>query len=172
MLDIWMPEPFEWWTKWKVVFGCPVPNIQSSEYRTGFQMVTSFWLPSCNKHLNIRTFFHMVSILTAIYPSLDRFVRYTNVPVIKCPVSAKMDHLNTRLVRCSDLHFIWFLLSLIFQLQDIKMRSEKWRLWKAINWITVDIRNPDRSGFWMVVLDRSRPFDCRNIRNSDVVSES
>jgi hypothetical protein len=44
----------------------------------------------------------MVTILTTVYSSLDQFVQYSNGPIIRSPVPAKIDHLNTGIVRYSD----------------------------------------------------------------------
>ena len=84
------------------VFRCPVPESQSSEYRTGFQMVEAFSAAILLQPSEYRSGFQMVTILTTTYSSPDQFIRYSNGPVIRCPVPAKIDHSNTRLVRYSD----------------------------------------------------------------------
>ena len=48
----------------------------------------------------------MVTILTIIFSSPAQLVQYSNGPVIRCPVPAKIDHLNTGLVGYSDFRYI------------------------------------------------------------------
>jgi hypothetical protein len=62
--------------------------------RTGFQMVEAFSATILLQPSEYRSGFQMVTILTTTYSSPDQFVRYSNGPVIRCPVPAKIDHSN------------------------------------------------------------------------------
>jgi hypothetical protein len=87
-----------------LVFRCTVPENQSSEYRTGFQMVEAFLAAILLQPSEYWSCFQMVTILTTTYSSPDKLVRYSNGPVIRCLVQVKIDHSNTGLVRYSDPH--------------------------------------------------------------------
>ncbi len=86
------------------VFRCPVPESQSSEYRTGLQIVEAFLAAILLQPSEYRSGFQMITILTTTYSIPDQFVQYSNGLVIRCPVLAKIDHLNTGLVWNSDPH--------------------------------------------------------------------
>jgi hypothetical protein len=81
--------------------------------------------------------------------------------------TSKIEHFNTRLLfHFLDVHWT------LYTPDTNKGPTTQQTPW-SLNWAgilfmhTVDIRKPDRSGFWMVILDRSRPFDIRTIWNPD-----
>jgi hypothetical protein len=95
-------KQIEIWYSNGPVFRCLVPETKSSEYGTGFQMLKAFLAAILLKPAEYRSSFQIVTILTTIYSSLDQFVQFSNGPVIRCPVPAKIHHLNTGLVWYSD----------------------------------------------------------------------